>query len=81
MATVRDIIIHVEVQVASAKRICHHNRKDHGIAKGQKCLAIRDAGGSRKNYCLACATVILQKAKRKLLELERDMQLSVRALQ
>ena len=70
MAAVRDIIIHVEVQVASAKRTCHHNRKEHGIAKGQKCLAIHDGDGARKNYCLLCATAILHKAKTKLLELE-----------
>jgi hypothetical protein len=74
MAVVRDIIIHVEVQVASAKRTCHHNRKEHGIAKGQKCLAIHDGDGARKNYCLLCATAILHKAKTKLLALERDIQ-------
>jgi hypothetical protein len=74
MAAVRDIIIHVEVQVAPAKRTCHHNRKEHGIAKGQKCLAIHDGNGARKNYCLLCATAILHKAKTKLLALERDIQ-------
>jgi hypothetical protein len=73
MAAVRDIITHVEVQIASAKRTCHRNRKEHEIAKGEKCLAIHDADGARKNYCLPCATAILDKAKAKLLTLEREI--------
>jgi hypothetical protein len=42
--------------------------------RGQKCLAIHDGNGARKNYCLLCATAILHKAKTKLLALERDIQ-------
>jgi hypothetical protein len=53
MAAVRDIIIHVEVQVASAKRTCHHNQKEHGTANGQKCLAIHDGDGCAKELLLA----------------------------
>lgn len=74
MAAVRDIITHVEVQVASAKRTCHRNRKQHSIAKGEACLAIHDTDGGRKNYCLSCASEILDKAKQKIFMLERQIQ-------
>lgn len=74
MAAVRDILTHVEVQVASGKRICHHNRRQHSVASGNKCLAIHDHDGGRKNYCLACAIEILAKAKAKILDMERDIQ-------
>ena len=73
MAAFRDIITHVEIQVASGKRICHHNRRQHSVQTGNKCLAIHDHDGGRKNYCLACATEILAKAKIKILAMERDI--------
>ena len=74
MATVRDIITHVDVEVAQKARICHHNRREHGITRGQKCLAIHDHDGGRKNYCLPCAMAILVKAKAKLVVLEQSIQ-------
>lgn len=74
MAAVRDIITHVDVEVALGKRICHHNRRQHSVAAGQKCLAVHEHDGGRKNYCLPCALEILAKAKTKLLTLEREIQ-------
>jgi hypothetical protein len=74
MAAIRDIITHVEIQVASGKRICHHNRRQHSVPSGGKCLAIHDHDGGRKNYCLSCAMEILAKAKVKLLAMEHDIQ-------
>lgn len=74
MAAVRDIITHVEVEVALGKRICHRNRKQHSVAAGQKCLAVHEHDGGRKNYCLPCALEILTKAKAKLLTLEQEIQ-------
>jgi hypothetical protein len=74
MAIVRDIITHVEVEVALKARICHHNRRDHGITKGQKCLAIHSPDGGRKNYCLPCAMDILVKARTKLQAMEIQIQ-------
>jgi hypothetical protein len=73
MATVRDIITHVEVQVAVNKRICHHNRRKHSVPSGHKCLAVHDHDGGRKNYCLECAIEILAKAKSRLLQMESDI--------
>jgi hypothetical protein len=75
MPAVRDIVTHIGIEVAARARICHHNRQEHGIASGQKCLVVRDHSGGRKNYCLDCAMAILVKAKNKLIVLERDIQL------
>lgn len=74
MPAVKDIITHVEVQVASKSRICHHNRSKHRIMKGDKCLAVFGPDGARRNYCFVCASEILEKAKTKLLVLERTIQ-------
>jgi hypothetical protein len=74
MAAVRDIVTHVEIQVASGKRICHHNRRQHSVPSGSKCLAVHDHDGGRKNYCLPCALEILAKARVKILVMEQDIQ-------
>ena len=74
MPAVRDIVTHVEVQVAAKARTCRHNRREHRITMGQKCLAVHDASGGRKNYCVACAAEILIKAKAKLLAMQQDIQ-------
>ena len=71
MAKIRDILSHVDVEVAARQRICHHNRKEHTIGKGIACLAIHDSDGGRKNYCGPCAQEILTKAKAKLLGMEK----------
>ena len=74
MAVVRDILTHVDVEIASRPRICHRNRQNHRITKGQKCLAVYESGGGRKNYCVPCAMPILVNAKTKLLSLEQNVQ-------
>ncbi|HWZ42879.1 MAG TPA: hypothetical protein VNW97_05355 [Candidatus Saccharimonadales bacterium] len=74
MAVVRDVITHVVVELASGKRICHHNRKRHSVIAGNKCLAVYEHAGGRKNYCRPCAMDILAKAREKLLALEQQVQ-------
>lgn len=74
MTAVRDIITHVEVEVALGGRICHRNRKKHSVLKGEKCLIIRDSSGGKKNYCLSCAGEIIEKAKAKLLLMQQALQ-------
>jgi len=74
MAQVRDIISHVEIEIAEARRICHRNKQEHHIRKGEKCLAIYDDAGGRKNYCALCWPDILLKAKTRLLTMERELQ-------
>ena len=74
MAIVRDIITHVEVEVAVRVRICHRNRSEHSISSGQSCLVIFEHDGGRKNYCPICAKEILSKAKVKLIQMESAFQ-------
>jgi hypothetical protein len=73
MGQVRDVLVHVYVEVAERQRICHHNRKQHSITKGIACLAVYEADGGRKNYCLPCAEQILTKAKTKLAGFETQL--------
>lgn len=73
MAQIRDILVHVEIEVAAARRTCHRNRKDHSITKNMACLAIYDSDGARRNYCGICAKEILMKAKTKLAGFEEQL--------
>jgi hypothetical protein len=73
MPKVRQLFNAVTVQEAKAKRICHHNRKKHGIQKGDLCLVIKGADGGSKNYCLGCATEILDQAELDLQQLRDDL--------
>jgi hypothetical protein len=64
MAQVRNVVSHVSVEVAKAKRICYRNRKDHVIVKGERCLVIQERSGQgSKNYCAECAQHILHAAR------------------
>jgi hypothetical protein len=73
MAAVRDILIHVEVQTASGKRKCHHKPQQHAIKKDQRCLAIHDKDGGRKNYCPECAMDILNRAEKTLASFYQEL--------
>jgi hypothetical protein len=60
MAKVRQILKHVNVEVAKGKRRCRRNRV-HTILAGEPCLVIRDdAGPYSRNYCRECALPILK---------------------
>jgi hypothetical protein len=73
MPKVRDIICHVSVEIASRKRICHRNRKDHTIHGGQACLVVREESGGKRNYCAVCAKEIVACARRRLSECEGQL--------
>jgi hypothetical protein len=63
MAKVRRVLGHVLIEVAGAKRKCHHKPRDHAIIKGEVCLVVREASmGGHKNYCQVCALEILDLA-------------------
>lgn len=64
MAKIRHILSHVSVEEAQRQRICHHDRKQHSIAKGEACLVVREPAGGRKNYCAKCASDILEIASK-----------------
>jgi hypothetical protein len=74
MAQIRDILNHLTVENAARKRICHRNRNNHSIEKGERCLVIQDmATRGSKNYCGECAKPILDAAKMRLSALEQEM--------
>ena len=63
MRAPRDILKHVTVEVALAKRICRRDRKNHAITKGQRCLVISEGNyGGSKSYCVGCGIEILAAA-------------------
>jgi len=63
MPAVRNILKHVSVKEARARRQCGRNKKEHTILKGQKFLYVKENGQGYSNYCLACAPEILTKAQ------------------
>lgn len=66
MAQVRDILIHVSVDIAIRARKCHRSAK-HKIEAGERHILIREAQGlGAKNYCKLCAHEILTIADGKL---------------
>lgn len=74
MPQVRRVLGTVTVQTATRKRVCHRNRRDHSIPRGEKCLVIRDdASGGAKNYCVPCGLAILDQAADDLGRLRTDL--------
>lgn len=74
MAKVREVLGHVSVETTKRKRVCHRNRRSHSIAKGEVCLVLREpASGGSKNYCVACAAAILQRAEADLERLHKGL--------
>ena len=70
MAKVRQLVNHLEIETAQRRRICHHSRSKHSIEQGDRCLVIRNPDGAgSKNYCIDCATAILDRAEQDLAEL------------
>ena len=75
MPKIRDVLIHMNVDVADRKRKCHRSPK-HSISKGETCLVIH--GGpynAGKNYCADCAAPILANAEKKLQLARKDLEL------
>jgi hypothetical protein len=69
VAKIRQLFNHVDVETAKRQRLCHHNRSKHSIAQDERCLVIKQSDGARKNYCVGCATDILDRAENDLAEL------------
>lgn len=73
MPAIRRLISSASVETASRKRLCHRNRRSHVVAKGEVCLVIKDADGGSKNYCIQCATAILDRAAQDLHDLRKSL--------
>jgi len=73
MRAPRDILKHVCVEIAKAKRKCYRDQK-HRIAKGERCLVIKEEGlGGSKNYCVTCAGHILNACEAKHSSLRQQL--------
>lgn len=59
MPRVKRLLKDASVEVASRRRICHHNRSGHEIHKGDACLVVKEPEGGKRNYCELCAMEIL----------------------
>lgn len=69
----RDILKHVKVEIAKARRKCYRDQRPQ-IAKGERCLVIVEGSfGGSKNYCSVCAEAILTAAELKHAALTRDI--------
>ena len=74
MAKTRDILGHVQVEVAERRRKCHHSRGEHSIPQDTAHLTVKGGSfGARKNYCPECARQILDLAKSRLDDMERAL--------
>jgi hypothetical protein len=73
MRAPRDILKHVSIEVAKAKRKCYRNRQ-HSITKGTLCVVVEESSfrGS-KNYCIVCSQEILEAAELKVLTLRSSL--------
>jgi hypothetical protein len=66
MRAPRDILKHVTVEAAKAKRKCYRNNK-HSILKGELCVVIQESNfGGSKNYCVTCSEAILNAAANRI---------------
>ncbi len=63
MPAVRRVLSKLSVEVAKRKRICHRDRSNHSIEKGEICLVVEEDDRGSKNYCRACAKPILEQAQ------------------
>lgn len=74
MAKVRQLFNAASVETAKRRRICHHNRKNHAILSGEKCLVLTETGlAGSKNYCTECGTAILDRAQKDLDDLRKEL--------
>lgn len=65
MPKVKSVLGHVVVETAKRRRTCSRHRSGkaaHPIMKDEVCLVVRDADGSKHNYCLESADEILEAA-------------------
>jgi len=62
MPQIKRLLKDATVEIAAAARICHRNRANHRITKGESCLVVKQPEGGKRNYCSECANEILDQA-------------------
>lgn len=65
MPKVKAVLGHVSVETAHRKRSCSRHKSGkaaHPIIKDEACLVVKDADGSKHNYCQEAAEGILDQA-------------------
>lgn len=64
MPKLKRLLVTACFETAQRRRRCLRNQ-EHVICQGDKCLVIKE-NMSKNNYCMECATLILQKAREEL---------------
>lgn len=65
MASVKDVLKHVSIEIAGRRRKCYR-KKTHVVLKGESCLVVRDGPQNQTTYCSVCAAEILARADESL---------------
>ncbi len=71
MPKLKRLLVSACFETAQRRRYCSRNQ-EHVICQGDKCLVIKE-NMSKNNYCMECASLILQKAKEELDGLTREL--------
>ena len=71
MPKLKRLLVSACFETAQRRRHCSQNQ-EHVICQGDKCLVIKE-NMSKNNYCMECASLILQKAKEELDGLTREL--------
>ncbi|MDQ7831384.1 MAG: hypothetical protein RDU30_06615 [Desulfovibrionaceae bacterium] len=71
MPKLKRLLVSACFETAQRRRKCSRN-KEHEISKGDKCLVIKE-NMEKNNYCMECASLILEKAREDLDGLIREV--------
>ena len=71
MPKLKRLLVSACFETAQRRRHCSRNQ-EHVICQGDKCLVIKE-NMSKHNYCMECATLILQKAREELAQLTNEL--------
>ncbi|WP_289366107.1 hypothetical protein [Pantoea stewartii] len=74
MAKFKSLIIGAQVEVASRKTSCKHN-KEHIISNGEFRLKVKNSTQGQSYYCINCGNDMIVQSKKKLEELEQQIKM------
>jgi hypothetical protein len=77
MPQVKDVLKHVLVETAGARRKCYHKPKLHTINKGEYCLVVNDVSGRvKRSYCASCAEEIVKLSESRISDIKQALRIS-----